>query len=204
MKGGMLAIAGVAGLVAMFLIAVRGGGFLAGTGISAQTSRDADAVALAALSQESLGRASQSVVDPVLRQVDVDPKTGHAFFRYTDAAATIEVDVDVVTPTSAPDQWQVMATSFSKLVGFRAPALNMSSLKVGPAALARALVSRWSGCEVSFLTLYMQDAHLEWTGFCTLPDGRVATGSIDNRTGEFEPSPAPPAYPPATALPAQP
>jgi hypothetical protein len=203
-KTRMLVIAGLAGLVLVSLVVVRGIGLPAGASVFARSSPDPDAVALAALSQQSLGRASQVVVGPILRQVDVDPETGHLFFRYTDPAATVEVDVDVPTPNSSPDQWQVSATSHSKLVGFRAPAVNMAVLKVGPAAVARALASHWSGCTVGFVTLYVQDDHLAWTGFCTLRDGRIASGSTDNRTGEFQPSPAPPAYPPATAMPEQP
>ena len=73
------------------------------------------------------------------------------------------------TPNSSPDHWQVSATSHSKLVGFRAPGLDLSALKVGPAAVARSLASHWGGCTVGFVTLYVQDDHLEWTGFCMLP-----------------------------------
>ena len=205
----MLVMAGLAGLVVVSLVVTRGRGLPPGGGrqtsasggISTQTFPDPDALALAALSRQSLGRASEAVAGPVLRQVDVDPKTGHVVFRYADPAATVEVDVDVPASDSSPDRWQVSTTSHSKLVGIRAPALDMSALKVGPAAVARALTTRWSGCTAGFVTLYMQDDHLAWTGACTLPDGRVASGSTDNRTGEFQPSPASPAYPPATAVP---
>lgn len=201
MKTHIFTLAAHTRLAVATIIALQSLGLSSCASISAGTSRDADAVALAALSQPAFQRAARVVPDPVLRQVDVIPPAGRTIFYFTDTAATLEIDVDVPTPNAPAEQWRVRSTSFSKLVGFQAPALNMTALHVGSASVIRALTSHWSGCTPTSVILFGKGDDLEWTGFCKLPDGRLASGTTDNRTGEFHPSPAPPAYPPPTAMP---
>lgn len=187
----------VAGVVLLLL----GLGLSACAKVTAKAASESDAVALADSSQEAFQRASRVVPDPVLRQVDVIPPAGRAIFYFTDVAATLEVRVETPSPNAPSDEWEVTLTTTSKLVGFRVPALNMNALQVGPASVARALTRAWNGCTPTSFTLTGKGDDLEWVGFCRLPDGALATGMLDNRTGEFLPSPAPPAYPPPTATP---
>jgi hypothetical protein len=205
MKSRLLTIAGLATLGVALVIALGGVGLLPSMGFAARNARDADAIKLETLGQQAVQRAAQVVADPVLHQVDVSPNTGSAYatFRFTDAQASIEVDVGVPTLNAPPDQWQVRSTSTSKLVGFRVPAITMAALKVGPNAVEQAMTTQWRGCAMRSLTLFGTADDINWTASCDVSDGRVAAGTVENRTGAFHPSPAPPAFPPPTAMPSQ-
>ena len=169
--------------------------------VTASPARDPDAVALAALSRQALKAASQVAPDPVLHQVDVVPPGERAIFYYTDPAATFEISVDIPSPDAPSSQWHVSSTSLSKLVGIQAPALDMTALQVGAASVIVALTRTWSGCTPTSVTLYRNGDELEWTGFCRLPDGRLASGTTNNRTREFQAGPEPLSFPPVTATP---
>jgi hypothetical protein len=199
MKRRLLIVAGmgIATLLTIFFV-----GQIFGTRASlAKTPRDADAITLVDQSQQALQKVSAMPTKPVLRQVDVDPKTGQAFFRFVDAEATREIDVDIPARDAPLTDWRVSSTTDSKLLGYRAPSLEMTVLRVGPAAVARAITSHWQGCTPGWAILFGTGSQLEWSVYCKLSDGRVATATLDGQTGEFRPSPAPPAYPPPTALP---
>ena len=56
---------------------------------------DPDALTLAAMGEEAIGLARQTVPDAVLRQVDVSPDGGSISFRFTDEAATRTIVVYV-------------------------------------------------------------------------------------------------------------
>ncbi len=207
-SSGIQTIAGICIVVAltiggfMLLIILACTGLLPSLIVPAVIPADADAVTLAAMGNQALQRASRIASRPTLRQVDVDPKTGHSIFLFTDTAATVEIDVEIPTPNSPTDQWEVSLVSSSKLVGIREPAINLAALKVGPAAAARAIGNYWHGCTARAVTLIGSGDEIEWVAFCDLPDGRMVQGTIDNRSRAFRPS-GPPAYVPPTAIPSR-
>lgn len=176
--------------------------FPSASGTGAQGSAQLpDAGSLARLGEQAKQPAREMASDPVLRQVDVDPVSGRMFFRFTDAPATFEIDVLVPSPAAPPDQWQISRPPPSPLVGNARPGLELQALRVGPADALRPLTAQWSGCAPRSLTLVEERDALTWQAFCTLADGRVAAGTIDGAAGAFQPSPAPPASPPPTAVP---
>ncbi len=192
------------GLVAVSIVLVitlLALGLWLNTTLAARSAPDSDATLLAALSQQAYQRAAQIASGPVLGQIDIVPQTKQIIFAFRDAAATFEVDVIVPAPDSPPSRWQTRTQTVTPLLDSRQPPMNLNALKVGPSALSRDLVNQWPGCEVRSLILFGSGDNLQWTGFCSLPDGRLANGSVDNETGTFHPSPAPPAYPPPTAKP---
>lgn len=160
-----------------------------------------EAGSLARLGEQAKQPAREITSDPVLRQVDVDPMSGRMYFRFTDAPATFEIDVLVPSPLTPPDRWQVSRTTHSKLVGHVRPGLELRALRVGPADALRPISTQSSGCAPRGLTLVGERDALTWRAFCTLPDGRVTDGTIDGRTGAFQPSLAPLVAPPPTAVP---
>lgn len=173
-----------------------------GTGAQGSTQLP-DALSLARLGEQAKQPARELTSDPALRQVDVDPVSGRIFFRFTDALATFEIEALIPSPSASPDQWQVSRPPVSKLVGHVRPGLEIQALRVGPADALRPMISQWSGCAPRGLTLVGERDALTWHAFCTLADGRVAAGTIDGRSGAFQPSPAPPASLPLTAVPSR-
>lgn len=195
--------AALAGVVVTLAVALVAGSVLLNSGVGVGASRDADAINLENLGRQARQHASAVVTAPVLRQVDVDLRSGRTIFMFIDAAATVEVDVDIPAGgDSSPEQWQVQSTTFSKLTGLVIPAMNLSVLRVGPALVGANITHYWSGCTPGFATLYGKGDDIKWTAFCTLPDGALASGDTDVRSGKFAPSLAPPANPPPTAPPA--
>ena len=80
--------------------------------------------------------------------------------------------------------------------------MDISPLRIGPAAVAKAATQHWNGCPVRGLTLAGEGGQLTWYIFCNMPEG-VVSGIMDGVAGEFVPSLAPPAIVPqiATAKP---
>ena len=140
-----------------------------------------DAGSLTKLSQQAKQLALRTTSDPVLRQVNVNPTSGELSFHFTDAQATFEVQVLLPSPSTPSDRWQVSRPDVSLLVGHARPGMDLQSLRIGPAGAVG------EGHDVT------------WHGFCNLPDGRVASGTINGQTGAFQASAAPPAQPPAVA-----
>ena len=178
--------------VSLFLAACVGG---------SSTTPDADAITIADLGGKALDIALTETADPVLRQVDATLDGGYKF-QFVDRGARVVVVVVAVPQkeTRAVD-WEVLRT-VSPLVGQLVEALDLAALRVGPDRLASAITSRWPGCRVRGVTLTGERDDLRWTAFCTLPDGSVVTGTMDNDDGTFRPSDAPPTLPPPDATPA--
>lgn len=153
---------------------------------------------LADLAEQARGRASETAPNAALRQIDVGA-AGDRAFRFTDIAATEEITVIVPEPGIFPDRWDVRR-GISPLVGSSGPGLDLAALRVSPSEVARSAQAYWPGCTAPTMTLYGQGSDLSWIVFCEVPAG-VASGTVDNSTGLFQPSPAPPARRPPTATP---
>ncbi len=154
--------------------------------------------ALLDLSEQARALARAEVPDPVLRQVITDLHPNPTSFLFTDEAATVEVDVVVPGPGAPPEEWRVDVLSVGKLVGHRGADLALDTLKLGPQQVARAMSEQWPGCTVRTMTLIREQQSLRWVGFCNTPQG-VVSGFMDNDSGVFRPSDAPPVRPPAVA-----
>jgi hypothetical protein len=160
------------------------------------------AAALIGLGGKARALASVIAAEPVLRQVDIDPAIGSTFFHFTDARATFEVKVRVPQPDAPPDDWAMTRPPPSPLVGHPRPRLALQALRAGPAEALHQLLAQWPGCAPRAITLYGEGQALTWSAFCTLPDGRVASGMTDGRTGAYRGSQVPPVAPPPTVAPA--
>ena len=159
---------------------------------------DPDRAALTGMEKQASKLAQQQAPGAVLHQIDTDLLW--TIFRFTDAGATEEIAIRVDTPQTPAAQWKTDVTSFSKLVGSLGPGPDLSGLKAGPGRAAKAVQSHWPGCTLHGLTLYLQDQRRPWVAFCTTAAG-IVTGLVDNQTGVFQPSEAPPAEFPVTATP---
>ncbi len=172
---------------------------LAKASISAAGIPDPDAIHLIALEKQARQVAQKSQGE-ILRQVDSDMLT--IDFRFVDRALAREVTI-VITGQNAPvDQWNTVVNTVSPLLSFPSPDLNLHGLKIGPGRVTQAAANHWTGCSVRLMTLYLENNELTWLVFCNTPGG-VVSGSMDNETGAFQPSNAPPARIPgiATAVP---
>lgn len=158
---------------------------------------DPDIAALVATSEAALPRARESFPEAVLRQLDVAADGTQFFLRFTDAAATQGV-LMTVSEEVPPADWKVVSEWSPLLLGPQA-AINLQALRVGPAAVQRAAMNHWPGCQIrGGLTLGGEADNLLWWVFCNLPEG-VVGGTVNGRTSEFKPYPGPPAIPPRTA-----
>ena len=162
--------------------------------------RDADAVSLAEISELATRRAREVEPDAVLRQVDVGPGSGGYSFRLTNAAATQAITLHAPSTQATPDLWELVHGRLTPLLGWTSPGIDVQALRIGPAAVERAAIAQWPGCSLRALTLVGQLDDLTWYVFCNVAEG-VISGTVDGRTGELVPSPAPPALPPPTAVP---
>jgi hypothetical protein len=159
-----------------------------------------EVVQLAALGEQAEQLAQIQIPDAVLRQVDTD--LTQTIFHFTDPAATTITQISVPRPEAPPEEWSVKANLISPLLGNTEPALDLPNLKIGPNRVAQAIKTQWPGCELRGITLYREGESnaLTWIGFCKIPEGLVS-GSMDAKTGVFQPSKAPPAVSPSTAIP---
>ncbi|MCL5995062.1 MAG: hypothetical protein M1546_03275 [Chloroflexi bacterium] len=165
-----------------------------------QNAPDPDAVKLAALGEQALRLAQEHAKDALLRQIFADSDLAKTTFHFTDQAATNVIQVIVPAPDTPSDQWLVEPNVLSPLAGHAEPGINLQRLKIGPKRVAQAITAHWPGCVVRGMTLYREDDRLTWTAFCNTPAG-VVSGNMDNQTGVFRPSDAPPASIPITATP---
>lgn len=203
------------GVLAALVLAFAVAGVLVWPGLAAHRSLASsevaarspgpDATSLARLGEQAKQLAREMAAEPALRQVDVDPVSGRTSFYFTDAPATVEINVLLPSPSAPADQWQRLQppAAASKFVGHARPGLDLQVLRVDPTDALRPLAAHWTGCAPRSLTLYGERDALTWYAACTLTDGRVAVGTVDGRTGTFQPSPAPPAPPPPTAAPSR-
>ncbi len=162
---------------------------------NAATTPDPDAIRLIAL-EEQARQVAQKSQGEILRQVDTDMVT--IDFRFVDRAATREVTIVIPTLNTPVEQWKTVVNTVSPLLTYPSPDLDLTALKIGPELVAEAAAGHWKGCDVRTMTLYLENEKLTWLVFCNTTDG-VVSGSIDNATGVFQPSDAPPAPVPVTA-----
>ncbi len=165
---------------------------------TSDSTPDPDSIKLTAMSKQAMQIAQKESSDVVLRQVDTDLTITD--FRFVDSALTQEIMVVVPEPDAPIDKWHTVVSSVSPLLTYAEPALNLQSLRVGPNRVAQSMTARWPGCIIRGITLYRENDRLTWVAFCNTPEG-VVSGSMDNQTGVFQPSDAPPAPVPMTATP---
>ncbi len=173
------------------------------TGGSTAPTQDSDALALASMSDQAAQLAREVLPDAVLRQVNVT-SDGTFTFRFTDPEASqTTLMVKVPSPDVPTEQWQILDVGQTPLMGHPEPGLRVESLLVGPEAAQRAATSHWQDCRISDLGLGGSEENLVWYVSCQVAQGGVS-GIVDGRTGDFTPSPAPPAVPAPTAMPSVP
>ena len=160
---------------------------------------DADVAALIALSEKAARRAEEEAPSAVLRQLGISPDVGRTIFLFTDAAATKAVTVIVPEPGAPPEAWSIHI-GVSQLIGHPSPGIDLPSLRIGPASVARAATGHWPACGIRSIGLHGQGDDLVWYVDCNLPEG-VVSGTVDGQSGVFTPSLAPPAIVPPVATP---
>ncbi len=159
---------------------------------------DPDVITLTTQGEQAKQIAQKEAPEVTLRQVDTD--LNKTIFRFTDNAATKEINIIVPEPESPSEQWMLKFSDSTPLTGHAGPGLNLQHLRIGSQRVAQAMATHWPGCTLRSLTLYPEGNHLTWVAFCNTPEG-VVSGSMDNETEIFQPSTAPPALPPPTAEP---
>jgi len=158
---------------------------------------DPDAVKLIAMGEQAMQIAQKSL-GMVLRQVDTDLTTTD--FRFVDRALTREIVILVPESDAPTEKWITSVNTVSPILSYAQPALDLHNLRIGPKRVAQAIMNHWPGCSVRGANLYLENNKLIWLVFCNTSKG-VVSGSMDNETGVFQPSNAPPASVPATATP---
>ena len=173
---------------------------LAACGGQPQAAPDPDVVSLAALEKQAVKVAQTETPDPILHQVDTD--LHWTVFRFTDQAATKEITVLITAPDVPMEQWHVEVNTFSKLVGSKAPGIDLQTLNLGPGRVSRAAAAQWPGCTLHSLTLFLENETLTWVAFCGTSTG-LMSGFMKNDGGIFQTYPGSPAQVPVTATPAR-
>ena len=199
MLGSLLGLVALVALAACSEAGLTPTSDVPGGGETLDSARHPDAAALVALGEEAARRAGKEALDPVLRQVNVNPDLGSTNFLFTDAAATKEVSVTVPEPAAPPESWSIRLGGIYFL-GHPSPGMDLSSLRIGPASVVQAATGHWPACGIRGVTLIGQGDELVWRVFCNLPEGMVS-GTVDGQSGVFTPSLAPPAIVPAIATP---
>ncbi len=159
---------------------------------------DKDAINIIAMGNQARQIAQKSQGE-ILRQIDTDLTTTD--FRFVDRALSKEIMILVPGTNVAPDKWLTTVNTVTPLLTYTQPSMDLHTLRIGPKRVAQAIANHWTGCHVRGLTLYLDKDKLTWLAFCNTPGGLVS-GSMDNQTGVFQPSSAPPASIPAVATPA--
>ena len=155
---------------------------------------------LAELGQAALVRARSVSEDAVLRQVGLASRDGPFTFRFTDAEATLAINITAPSGDVPPDQWETVHGHLTPLLGRPNPGIDLRGLRIGPADVEQAATGHWAGCGIRGLSLMGEGEDLVWYVDCNLPQG-VVSGTVDGLTGEFVPSDAPPVFAPPTATP---
>jgi hypothetical protein len=159
---------------------------------------DADAMRLITLGDQARQIAQKEASDILLSQVDTDLNITD--FQFVDKALTKAITVVVPHPDAPAETWHVTVTTVSPLLSYAEPPLDLQNLRTGPERVAQAIMAQWPGCTLRGITLYSEQDRLTWLAFCNTPAG-VASGNMDDQTGIFRPSAAPPAPLPSTATP---
>ena len=158
---------------------------------------DSDAIKIIAMGDQAR-RIAQESQGGILRQVDTDLTTTD--FRFVDRALTRETMIFVPGTNAAPEKWRTTVNTVTPLLTYAQPDMDLHGLRIGPKRVAQAITNHWPGCSVRGLTLYLEQDKLTWIAFCNTLEG-VVSGSMDNETGVFQSSSAPPASIPALATP---
>ena len=166
--------------------------------ISPSAGRDPDAVALDTLALLATLQAQRVDPDAVLVQVDLEGTGGGRTFRFASFTAGRDIDVFWSSATGSGEEFEVVLPDVAYFAGQPMREIELQALRVGPATTAQAATGHWPGCRIRSLMVAGQGDHLTWYVFCELPEG-VVSATVDNRTGVFQPSDAPPARPPPTA-----
>jgi hypothetical protein len=163
-----------------------------------ERTSDLEALKLIAIGEQALQIAQQEAPNLVLRQVDTDLSVTD--FQFVDRSLTQVITV-VIPQTDAPvDTWYTTVNSISPLLSHSEPALNLPNLRTGPTRVVQSITAHWPGCTLRGIMLYREQGQLTWLAFCNTPEG-VVSGSLQDRSGVFQPSEAPPAPLPAIATP---
>ena len=195
----LLSCLSILGLLLMVLTSCENTVTLAKDSKLSDSLPDPSALKLIAMSERVMKVAQKESSDVVLRQVETDLSI--TAFRFVDSALTREIVVIVPEPDAPMERWSTVVSTVSPLLLSRGSGLDLQSLLVGPTRVAQAMTAYWSGCTVRGLSLVAQNNKLTWIAFCNTPAG-VVSGSMDNQTGVFQPSEAPPALLASTATPA--
>ena len=198
----MIILAGMVLALAATRVEGLPAGLMSDNRVGAPGDRQPDAGALATLSDQVRQRARELAPDAVLRQLDIDPRDGRHIFHFTDAAATREIVIVAPTPVAPMEQWEIslVPPSDSKFVGHPWPEIDLSALRMGPAAAAQAITAYRADCATRGLMLFGEGTELTWHVSCAVPQGIIA-GTVDAHIGVFQAKGPAPALPPPTALP---
>lgn len=164
------------------------------------TTIDADVIEIIATGEEAMERARQRIPTAVLRQVDFGSDPAIRAFRFTDAAATQTLTINFTVFETDNGQWRAIEEGLTPLIGYAHPGIDIEVLRTGPAAVHQAATDEWPDCELRGLMLNGTGTDLTWRIFCNIEAG-VVSGTLDDSTGVFTPSPAPPVRPAPTAVP---
>ncbi len=163
-------------------------------------ARVAAVIELIATGEEALERARQHIPTAVLRQVDFGSEPGMLIFRYTDATATRTLTITFTALRSANEQWQAIEEGLTPFTGHTHPGMEIGALRTSPAAVRQAAIDNWPVCGPTGFTLGGPGSDLKWHVACVIEAGSVSS-TLDDSTGIFTPSPAPPVRPATTAFP---
>ena len=163
---------------------------------------DAAVFEIIAIAEEALGQARQRIPTAILRQVDFGPEPDTLTFRFTDAAATRTLSVTFTAHRPDNGRWRAIEQGLTPLTGLTRPGMEIGALRTSPAAVRQAAIDNLPDCGPAGLTLGGTGKDLSWHVFCTIEAGS-RSGTLDDSTGIFTPSPSPPARPAPTAVPNQ-
>lgn len=165
-------------------------------------TRDAAVLEIIATGEEALGQARQRIPTALLRQVDFGPEPDMLTFRFTDAAATRTLSITFSAFRPDNGRWRAIEQGLTPLTGLTRPGMEIGALRTSPEAVRQAATDNWPDCELRGLMLFGTGNDLTWHIFCNIEAG-VVSGTLDDSTGVFTPSRAPPVQPPPTAVPNQ-
>ena len=168
--------------------------------ISPSAGRDPDAVALETLARLAALQAQRVDPDAVLVQVSLDGTGGQRTFRFANFTTGRGIDVHWSSATGSGEEFEVVLPDVAYYAGQPKRRIDLQALRIGHATIAQAATDHWLGCGMRSLMVTGQGDNLTWYVFCELPEG-VVSATVDNRTGVFRPSAAPPVRPPPTATP---
>ena len=143
---------------------------------SGSDQADDDAIRLAEEANRAITRASELIDNPVLRQISLSQLNGGIYFRFTDPAATVGVEVIAESPALPATEWQIRNTEFVRYEP--GPGLDFSSVMVGAQAVHDIASDQWPACDLRSMSLASAEPEPVWYVFCNLPEG-VVSGTVN-------------------------